>query len=105
MFSSTAAVPRKQKTKLAAGKFSADTANAYHQKVPKIDPGWLFLSLIPGGIGFVLFTYGRKQERLPHLMAGVAFMAYPYFTPTVLSMSVVGVVLGVVLWGAVRLGW
>ena len=39
------------------------------------DPTWLFLSLIPGGVGFVLFVYGKKQERWPQLAAGIAFMA------------------------------
>jgi hypothetical protein len=73
--------------------------------VPAIDPTWLFLSLIPGGIGFVLFTYGRKRERLPHIGAGVAYMAYPYFTPTVTSMVLIGIALGVGLWLAVRAGW
>src|SRR3954469_12934580 len=28
-----------------------------------LDPGLLFLSLITSGLGFVLFTYGKKQER------------------------------------------
>ena len=28
-----------------------------------LDPMWLFLSLIPGGVGFVLFVYGKKQQR------------------------------------------
>jgi hypothetical protein len=78
---------------------------AYHRRVPALDPMWLFLSLIPGGIGFVLFTYGRKRDRLPHLGVGIAFMAYPYFTPTVMSMTLVGVGLGVGLWLAVRAGW
>ncbi len=73
--------------------------------VPSIDPTWLFLSLIPGGIGFVLFTYGRKRERDGHAAVGVAFMVYPYFTPTVLSMALVGVALGAGLWLAVRAGW
>jgi hypothetical protein len=73
--------------------------------VPALDPTWLLLSLIPGGIGFVLFTYGRKQERLPHLATGIAFMVYPYFTPTVISMVLVGVALGAGLWLAVRGGW
>ena len=27
------------------------------------DPTWLFLSLFPSGAGFVLFVYGRKQQR------------------------------------------
>jgi hypothetical protein len=80
-------------------------AVAYHHVVPSIDPLWLFLSLIPGGIGFVLFVYGKKQERWPQLAAGLAFMVYPYFTPGVTSMTVVGVLLGGALWWAVRAGW
>ena len=70
-----------------------------------LDPMWLFLSLIPGGIGFVLFVYGKKQQRLPQLIAGLAFMVYPYFTPTTPSLLGVGVLLGAGLWTAVRLGW
>jgi hypothetical protein len=70
-----------------------------------IDPTWLFLSLIPGGIGFVLFVYGRKQQRWPQLVAGILFMVYPYFTPGILSMLLVGVALGTGLWVAVQGGW
>ena len=70
-----------------------------------LDPTWLFLSLIPGGIGFVLFVYGKKQERWPQLIAGVAFMAYPYFTPSVTALIGVGVLIGGGLWTAIRLGW
>jgi hypothetical protein len=69
------------------------------------DPWWLFLSMIPSGIGFVLFVYGKKQERWPQLAAGIAFMIYPYFTPSILAMGVVGVALGAALWVAVRGGW
>ena len=68
------------------------------------DPTWLFLSLIPGGIGFVLVAYGRKQERWPHLAAGVAYMIYPYFAPSVPALIGVGVALGAGLWLAVRAG-
>jgi len=70
-----------------------------------IDPTWLFLSLIPGGIGFVLFVYGRKQQRWPQLLAGILFMVYPYFTPGILPMLFVGVALGIGLWVAVQGGW
>ena len=38
------------------------------------------MSLITGGIGFVLFVYGKKQQRWPQLAAGVAFMVYPALT-------------------------
>ena len=71
----------------------------------RLDPAWLFLSLIPGGIGVVLCTYGRKRQRWPQLAAGVAFLVYPYFTPTVTSLTVGGLAIGAVLWYVVRLGW
>ena len=69
------------------------------------DPNWLFLSLIPGGVGFVLFVYGKKLQRWPQMIAGLALMGYPYFTTTVMSMTVVGVLICAALWYAVRLGY
>jgi len=70
-----------------------------------LDATWLFLSLIPGGIGFVLVVYGKKQQRWPQLVAGLLFMIYPYFTATVLSMAATGAAIGFALWYALRLGW
>jgi hypothetical protein len=69
------------------------------------DPTWLFLSLIPSGVGFVLFVYGRKQARWVLMGAGVAFTVYPYFTESILALVGVGVVLGVTTWVAIRGGW
>lgn len=69
------------------------------------DPTWLFLSLFPSSIGFVLLVYGRRQQRWPHIVAGLLFMAYPYLATTVPSLVAVGVVLGVSLWYVVRQGW
>lgn len=69
------------------------------------DPTWLFLSLIPGGVGFVLFVYGKKQDRWPQLTAGLLFMVYPYFATSVLSLVAIGAVIGLGLWYVVRVGW
>ena len=69
------------------------------------DPIWLFLSLIPSGIGFVLFVYGKKLQRWPHMAGGLALMVYPYFAPSVTALIAVGAVIGAALWYAVRLGW
>jgi len=69
------------------------------------DPTWLFVSLFPGGIGFVLFVYGRKQERLPQLVAGLLLMVYPYFTPGLPSLVGVGAAICVALWVVIRAGW
>ena len=65
----------------------------------------LLLSLITGGIGFVLFVYGRKQQRWPYMVAGVLFMVYPYFVSSVGATVGIGLVLGLVLWAVVRAGW
>jgi hypothetical protein len=70
-----------------------------------LDATSLFLSLIPGGIGFVLVVYGKKQQRWPQLVAGLLFMAYPYFTTTLLSMIATGAAIGFALWYTLRLGW
>ena len=70
-----------------------------------LDPTWLFVSLVTGGIGFVLFVYGKKQQRWPQLAAGLVFMAYPYFATSLVSLVAIGVGIGVALWYAIRLGW
>jgi hypothetical protein len=69
------------------------------------DPGSILLELLVSGVGFVLFTYGRKQQRVPHLVAGLLFMVYPIFVSSFSALVIVGVLLGGGLWWAVRLGW
>jgi hypothetical protein len=69
-----------------------------------LDPALMFLSLIPGGIGFVLLC-GKKQGRWPHMVAGLALMAYPYVASTVTQLIAIGAVIGTGLWYANRLGW
>lgn len=69
------------------------------------DPTVLFVSLIPSGIGFVLFTYGRKSDRWPQLVTGILFMVYPYFTGTLTAMLSVGVLLGAMLYLMIQTGW
>jgi len=58
----------------------------------------LMLSLVPSGIGFVLFMYGKKQERWPDLAAGIALMVYPYFANTVLQMVLGCALIGTAWW-------
>jgi hypothetical protein len=69
------------------------------------DPTLLLVSLVPSGIGFVLFTYGKKMDRLPQLVGGIALMVYPYFTPTMTSMISVGVLICAAVWAAVQFDW
>ncbi len=69
------------------------------------DPWWLLLSLAVSGVGLVLFMYGKKQERVPQLVAGLLFMVYPYFVESLLWLVVVAVVFAAGLWQVLRLGW
>ncbi len=72
LYFSTADIPRQP---LRRGAFGASWAVTWKQPEQvlgmSLDPTLLFLSLIPGGIGFVLFVYGKKQERSPQLVAGL----------------------------------
>ena len=70
-----------------------------------LDATDIFLSLITGGIGFVLLVYGKKQGRWPHIVAGLVYMAYPYFVTGLAADVGVGVAIGVALWLAIRQGW
>ena len=70
-----------------------------------LDPTWLLLSLIAGGIGFLLFVYDKKQQRWPQLAAGLRFMVYPYFDSGLVPLVVIGAVIGFGLWYVIRLGW
>jgi hypothetical protein len=69
------------------------------------DPTLLIVSLLPTAIGFVLFTYGRKEHRAPQLLFGVLFMVYPYLTPTLGIMAAGGVTLAAALYLLLALGW
>jgi hypothetical protein len=70
-----------------------------------LDPTWLLLSLVPSGIGFVLFVYGKKQGRWPYLVAGLALMAYTYVATTLTMLVGIGLLIGIGLWYAVRMDW
>jgi hypothetical protein len=69
------------------------------------DSGSLFAELIVSGIGFVLFVYGKKQDRWPHLVSGLLMMVYPYFVSSVSMLVVPAACICLALWYAVRLGW
>jgi hypothetical protein len=69
-----------------------------------LSPGALFASLLVGTIGFGFFLYGRKQHRIPQLLAGLVLMAYPYFIESMGWMLGVGALVMAALWIVVRMG-
>jgi multisubunit Na+/H+ antiporter MnhC subunit len=71
----------------------------------KLDLNLMLLSLVTSGIGGVLFVYGRKEGRPPHLIAGLVMIAYPFLVDTVITTIVIAIAIIVALWIAVRQGW
>ena len=67
-----------------------------------LDANSLLASLLVGSIGFVAFAYGKRQSRVPHMLAGFILMAYPYFVTNVALMLAIAVALLAALWGSVR---
>jgi hypothetical protein len=66
------------------------------------DSSSLFLSLITGGVGFVLMAIARKTHRWQYFVGGIAYMVYPYFVTGLPAFVAVGIAIGVALWLAVR---
>ncbi len=69
-----------------------------------LDGNALLLSLVIGSVGFVCFAYGKRQGRVPPMIAGAILLVYPYFVSDLLAMAAVAVAVLALLWTAVRLG-
>jgi hypothetical protein len=69
------------------------------------DPGSLFVSFLISGVGFVLFSFGKKMERVPQLVTGLVLMVFPYFVSGILPMLGISALLLVGLWVALYNGW
>jgi hypothetical protein len=68
------------------------------------DVASLVASFLIGLVGFGLYLYGKKQQRLPQLFVGVALMIYPYFVPSVAVMVAIAVGLLGVMWVVIQRG-
>lgn len=55
-------------------------------------------------VGFSLFLYGRKQARLPHLVAGMLMLVLPLVVPGALWIAASGLACIAGFWLAVHHG-
>ena len=60
------------------------------------DMSTILWGLLFGSIGFVFFTYGKKQKAIVPLICGLLLMIYPYFISNIVLVVVLGVVLMVI---------
>jgi hypothetical protein len=71
-----------------------------------MDAGTLVVGFIVSGIGFVLFSYGRKMQRIVHVVFGLVLMVFPYFTYNSLALTGgIGAALCALLYLATRAGF
>lgn len=73
--------------------------------MPELDGNSILASLLVSGVGFVLFSYGRKQVRYPQIVAGLVLIVFPYFVTGVLPMLAVAAVILALFVASIRLGW
>ena len=66
------------------------------------DAASLIASFFIGTAGFAIFIYGKKQQRIPHLIAGLVLMIYPYFIPNAALMVGIAVAIIAALWFAAK---
>ena len=67
-----------------------------------LSPAWLLSSLLVSTVGLGFFLYGKKQTRIPQLLAGIALMIEATFIPSPGWMVASGLLVLGALWGAVR---
>ena len=70
-----------------------------------MDLGKLVVSFLVSGTGFVLFSFGRKQQRWPQLVSGLVLMGMPYFVTGILTMLGATFFVLAGLWGALAADW
>ena len=58
----------------------------------------LMLSVLFGAVGTGYFIYGKKQQCLIPVIAGIGLCVFPYFIPNLLAMIVVGTLLTAAPW-------
>lgn len=68
------------------------------------DPASLVLSLLVSAVGFVLFSYGRKMQRFPQLVTGLALMIFPYFVSSWIAIIAIAVAILTGLWALLNFG-
>ena len=53
----------------------------------------LFVGMIAGAFGVGYFIYGKKQQKMVPMLAGVLLCIYPYFTDNLFALIAIGVAL------------
>lgn len=70
----------------------------------ELSAGFLCAMLVVSSVGFSFLLYGKKQMRIPQLVAGIVLIALPYLVGDALWMTGMAAILLAGLWFACRAG-
>lgn len=76
----------------------------YESAVMNFDFGTLVVAFIVSGLGFVLFSYGKRMQRMPQVVAGLVLLVGPYFTGSIIGSLLLTLGVGVLLYAALWFG-
>jgi hypothetical protein len=69
------------------------------ERKDQMDIGTMLMwSTLFGSIGLGYFIYGKKQQKIVPLLAGIVLCVYPYFMSNVYALVGVGLFVSVVPW-------
>jgi hypothetical protein len=88
-------------SKSKGGKNFLDSLVEIHMS---FDGSTILAFFIVGSIGFVLVSYGFKMKRVPHMVAGVMLLVYPYFIDSVLAIYLIAPIILGLMWLMIRRG-
>jgi len=67
-------------------------------------PAWLLTSLLVSTVGLGFFLYGKKQTRIPQLVAGIVIMLESTFVPSPAWMVASAGLVLLAMWALLRAG-
>jgi hypothetical protein len=69
-----------------------------------LSPSGIAVSFLVGGIGYVLFHYGKKSARIPQIVSGLSLMVFPMFVTGVGWMLGITALILAAFWLCLRVG-
>ena len=68
------------------------------------EPAYLGVAMLVSSIGFVMFMYGKRQQRPVQIGAGLLLLLFPFFIRDAFWLSVTCAAICALVWGALKAG-
>jgi len=69
-----------------------------------LDPSYLASAFVVSSIGFVMFMYGKRQQRPVQLASGLLLLLLPFLLRDALLLAVAAAIVCAAVWVSVKAG-